>query len=519
MAGLESDAEQCSLNREAQKNQIAIVQPANANCSANMSQPSRILKPDDFRATRVLVVGDAMLDRYLEGRTGRISPEAPVPVVKVETTFDRPGGAANVALNLASLGVPVTLLAFVGDDDDAAALEQRLTEAGVICRFVVARSVRTIVKLRVLSHQQQMLRLDFEDDFADESHEPLLELFNDLIGSHPIAVFSDYAKGTLKEVGRMIPAARARGLTVLVDPKGTDFTRYRGASVLTPNASEFDAVAGVTRDEGGFAARAIALREALALDHLLVTRGERGMSLFSSGKPVHVPAHALDVYDVTGAGDTAIATLAAGLGAGLPMEAAVRLANRAAGIVVGRKGTATVTFEELVEVAGLDATAPDESATRARIRAAKRRGETIVMTNGCFDVLHAGHLDYLTRARVLGDRLVVAVNSDASARRLKGPSRPVNALEHRLAMLRALRCVDFVVSFDGSIRGGVHEDTPLDIITELAPDILVKGGDYGIDRIVGAKEVLAAGGQVRVLPFVEGLSTSSILGKLAGEVA
>jgi D-beta-D-heptose 7-phosphate kinase/D-beta-D-heptose 1-phosphate adenosyltransferase len=373
--------------------------------------------------------------------------------------------------------------------------------------------------LRVLSHRQQVLRLDFEDDFASEDPTRLAGEFEHLLNDHVLVIASDYAKGVLSGIEGLIALARRRGVPILVDPKGTDFARYSGATVITPNAAEFLAVAGQSKDEDDFVRAGDAMRHALRVDNLLVTRGEKGMTLFSfGGLRLHVPAHALDVYDVTGAGDTAIATLAAGMAAGLEIQDAVRLANRAAGIVVGRKGTATVTAHELLVAEGLSPAFTTVDEVIDRIGVARRRGERIVMTNGCFDILHAGHVEYLTRARALGDRLVVAVNSDDSVARLKGEGRPVNRVEYRMAMLSALRVVDFVVPFDGSIDAeGTPLDSPLEIILRVAPDVLVKGSDYSIDEIVGAQEVAAAGGEVRTLPLVSGLSTSSILERLSGQ--
>ncbi len=471
----------------------------------------------NLAAKRLLVVGDAMLDRYMEGPVGRISPEAPVPIVRVADVFERPGGAANVALNLASLGVPVTFLAYVGVDADAEALATRLAEAGVETRFVPVKGARTIVKLRVLSQRHQLLRLDFEDGFADADHAALLAAFTAALADHDLVVLSDYGKGTLEAVAAMIAAARAASRPVVVDPKGSDFGRYRGATAITPNASEFAVVAGRAVDEADFAARGFALRESLALEYLLVTRGEKGMSLFGrDGFRLDIPTEAREVYDVTGAGDTVIATLSAALAAGANFADATRLANLAAGIVVGRMGTATVTLDELFALAAPRGDVEDPALTLRQIREAKARGERIVMTNGCFDILHAGHVDYLTRAKALGHRLVVALNSDASVRRLKGETRPVNGLADRAAVLAALKAVDWVIPFDGSVDAeGHHTDTPLDVITAVAPDVLVKGGDYTIETIVGAREVLAAGGEVRVLPFVEGRSTSAIIARIS----
>lgn len=473
----------------------------------------------NLAAKRVLLVGDAMLDRYMEGPVGRISPEAPVPIVKVGRVFDRPGGAANVALNLASLGVAVTFVAHVGRDADATALRDRLEEAGVATRFVTAENARTIVKLRVLSQRHQLLRLDFEDSFADEDHEPLLDAYRAALADHDLVVLSDYGKGTLARVADLIALAKAAGKSTIVDPKGSDFARYAGATAITPNASEFATVAGRAADEADFGARGFALREQLGLAHLLVTRGERGMTLFSEGGfRLDMPTVAREVYDVTGAGDTVIATLAATHAAGASFPEAVRLANLAAGIVVGRMGTAAVTLHELAEASAPIGAADDVEITLRRIAEAKARGERIVMTNGCFDILHAGHVDYLARAKALGRRLVVALNSDASVTRLKGESRPINGWADRAAVLAALEAVDWVVPFDGSIDAeGRHSDTPLDIIRAIGPDVLVKGGDYTIETIVGAEDVLAAGGRVEVLPFLEGRSTSSIVARAKGD--
>ncbi len=457
-------------------------------------------------AARVLIIGDVMIDRYLDGEAARISPEAPVPVLRVSGKREVPGGAANVALNIAALGGQVTLVAFVGSDEDGRCLERMMAAAGVKCRFALAGSARTIVKLRALSRHQQMLRLDFEDDFATEDHSALLAIVESELARADICVLSDYAKGTLARVSEIMAKARAAAVRVIVDPKGRDFTRYRGAHVITPNENEFRLAADYTRSEGDPALEeaARAFRAWIEVDHLLVTRGERGMMLVGDAAPGRfIATEAKEVFDVTGAGDTVVGVLALGLASGLPIIEAMGLANRAAGIVVGRHGTASVTPEELF---GAHDQAGD---ALAQIRAAQRAGERIVMTNGCFDVLHAGHVRYLEEARKLGDRLVVALNSDASVRRLKGETRPVNDFEHRRTVLSALRSVDWVIGFGD--EEGPDRDTPRAVIVEVAPDILVKGADYTIETIVGAREVLARGGEVRTIDLVEGLSTTEIL--------
>jgi D-beta-D-heptose 7-phosphate kinase/D-beta-D-heptose 1-phosphate adenosyltransferase len=462
----------------------------------------------DFSRARVLVVGDLMLDRYWTGPCSRISPEAPVPVVRVDRSEDRPGGAGNVALNVATLGASARLMGVVGDDANADLLEQRLSESGVKCEFVRVPGNATITKLRALSQNQQLLRLDFEDGFPDFVPAELTEQVAAALGETDVLLLSDYGKGALREVAALVMLARERGIPVVVDPKGIDFAKYRGATLLTPNFSEFEAVVGHCADEPDVEQRAEALRRGLDLAALLVTRSEKGMSLFRRGEEaLHQPTRAREVFDVTGAGDTVIATLAASLGAGCELPEAMMLANLAAGVVVAKVGTATVTEAELgramLKHLPLQRGVIEESALLALIEQARHGGERIVMTNGCFDILHAGHVAYLAEARALGDRLIVAVNDDASVGRLKGPSRPVNALGQRMAVLAALESVDWVVPFG--------EDTPARLIEALLPDVLVKGGDYKPEDIAGGAAVIDNGGEVRVLEFIDGQSTTRII--------
>ncbi|MBI5329667.1 MAG: bifunctional D-glycero-beta-D-manno-heptose-7-phosphate kinase/D-glycero-beta-D-manno-heptose 1-phosphate adenylyltransferase HldE [Betaproteobacteria bacterium] len=466
------------------------------------------LKLPNFSTASVLVTGDVMLDRYWQGPAQRISPEAPVPVVRVDSEQLRPGGASNVALNIAALGARTVLVGLVGEDQEAVLLQDLLSAQGVECALAPVPGSRTITKLRILSKHQQLIRLDFEDGFPACTGEGVTRRFQAALSGARAVVLSDYSKGALRDAPALIQAARALGLPVVVDPKGTDFTRYAGATVLTPNQSEFDAVAGKASDDADLIARGERLRDDLGLAALLVTRSEKGMTLLERGHaPVHLPTHAREVYDVTGAGDTVVAVLAAALAAGLPMRDAVALSNLAAGVVVGKLGTATVSPEELE--AAMSAHIPvrggvvSEDELLLQVARARAAGERVVMTNGCFDILHAGHVDYLQRARALGDRLIVAVNDDDSVRRLKGATRPINGVEARMIVLAALAAVDWVVPFS--------EDTPERVICRVTPDLLVKGGDYRIEDIAGGPCVQAAGGEVRVLPFVEGHSTSAII--------
>ena len=463
-----------------------------------------------FDQAAVLVVGDVMLDRYWHGGTSRISPEAPVPVVKVEHREDRPGGAANVALNIAALGAPVRLVGVTGEDEAAHCLDQSLTAAGVVTCFQRIASQPTIVKLRVMSRSQQLLRMDFEESFNTDTAALAAEVETQLAGVK-VLVLSDYGKGALRNHQALIAAARARGVAVLADPKGKDFSIYRGASLITPNLAEFEAIVGHCADEAELVARGNRLMAELELGALLITRGEHGMTLLRPDhQALHLPARAREVFDVTGAGDTVISTLAAALAAGEELPQATALANLAAGIVVGKLGTAAISAPELRRAiqreAGSERGVLSLEQLKVAIDDARAQGERIVFTNGCFDILHAGHVTYLEQARAQGDRLIVAVNDDASVTRLKGPGRPINAVDRRMAVLAGLEAVDWVTSF--------AEDTPENLLRELLPDVLVKGGDYGIEGVVGADIVRAHGGVVKVLGLVENSSTTAIVEKI-----
>lgn len=462
----------------------------------------------DYKQAGVLVVGDVMLDRYWHGPTNRISPEAPVPVVKVTMVEERPGGAANVAMNIASLGANSRLVGLTGIDDAAKALTENLNGVNVRCDFVAIPTHPTITKLRVLSRNQQLIRLDFEEGFENVDAQPMLERIEQALPHIGALVLSDYAKGALTEVEKMIALANKAGVPVLIDPKGNNFERYRGATLLTPNMSEFEAIVGRCKDNKDVEEKGMQLLESLELSALLITRSEQGMSLIRRNEaPLHLPTEAQEVFDVTGAGDTVIGVLAASIASGRPLYEACALANAAAGVVVGKLGTSTVSPIELENAIRGRAEngfgVMTESQLKQAVADARARGERVVMTNGCFDILHAGHVSYLANARKLGDRLIVAVNSDASTRRLKGETRPVNPLDQRMIVLGALGAVDWVVPFE--------EDTPQRLISEILPDILVKGGDYQPDEIAGSKEVWAAGGQVMVLNFEDGISTTNII--------
>ncbi len=461
-----------------------------------------------FDRARVLVVGDVMLDRYWHGATSRISPEAPVPVVHVGQSEERAGGAANVALNISSLGAQTCLLGITGDDDAADALEALLGGAGIKCALQRIADTPTVTKLRVISRHQQLIRLDFEDGFAAVNTDAMLQTYRQELENCDVVVLSDYGKGTLAQIEQLIAAARDAGKPVLVDPKSLDFTAYSGATLVTPNMAEFEQVVGVCSSEQELVEKSGVLMDILDLQALLVTRGEHGMTLLRKGEPeLHLPTHAQEVFDVTGAGDTVISVLAAALAAGEDLPAATALANLAAGIVVGKLGTASVSVPELRRsvLVGQDAGfgVMNQSQLQIAVEDARLHGERIVMTNGCFDILHAGHVAYLDQARRLGDRLIVAVNDDDSVRRLKGKGRPINPVDRRMTVLAALERVDWVVPFS--------EDTPERLICEINPDLLVKGGDYKPRDIAGYDCVTRNGGEVVVLDFEDGCSTSDII--------
>lgn len=462
-----------------------------------------------FEKAKVLVVGDVMLDRYWTGPTGRISPEAPVPVVRINQIEDRPGGAANVALNIATLGGQVSLAGIVGQDETAQALTTGIQALGVEPKWHTVSDLPTITKLRVMSRNQQLIRLDFEEAFPAAESEALLASATEQLSSVDVVILSDYAKGALAEPQAFIAQAKAAGVKVLVDPKGSDFSRYRGATLLTPNLTEFELVVGEVTSEADLVAKAQGLLKEFDFEALLVTRSEKGMTLITADKPeLHIPTVAREIHDVTGAGDTVISALATALAAGSSLPEACAIANTAAGIVVAKLGTSTVSRIELIDALSQSRSemgygVVSEEQLVYALEEAKLRGERVVMTNGCFDILHAGHVSYLQEARALGDRLIVAVNDDGSVRRLKGDGRPVNSVDRRMAVLAGLASVDWVVPFS--------EDTPQRIISGLLPDLLVKGGDYKIEEIAGGEEVIAAGGVVKVLCFEDGISTTKII--------
>ena len=484
--------------------------------------------PFSFNKADILVIGDIMMDRYIWGKVGRISPEAPVPVVNLLRTTETLGGAGNVAFNLVSLGCQVTVIGVCGQDATGQALRALLAKKGIIDRLVLDPERPTITKTRIMAHKQQMLRLDEESNrpISADVAQKIASAFSKALDKCRAVILSDYGKGIFAGealIQKLIAGARQKGVPVLVDPKGADWRRYQGASGVTPNTAELEAVAQMPleEDEAALIASARRIRAQYALSWLLVTRGAQGMCLIDAqDTPVMIPAQAREVYDVSGAGDTVIATLAAALAIGMPLAEAARTANLAAGIVVGKLGTQPILLSELAtallysnhqryypysaaKMAALDA-------ALAKVQEWKAAGTRIVFTNGCFDLLHPGHISLLYQARSCGDRLIVGLNTDASIRRLKGEGRPILSEQDRAAMLSALECVDLVVHFD--------EDTPLRLIEAIRPDILVKGSDYRPEQVVGKEAVEAYGGSVKLVDLVAGYSTTKLTQKISSNI-
>lgn len=463
----------------------------------------------DFTHTKVLVVGDIMLDRFYMGKVHRISPEAPVPVVRVSTIRNALGGAGNVVNNTSHLGADTTLFSVAGNDPERLILEDLLKARNVDFRLFTG-SAPTTSKMRVIGGHQQITRLDIEDDLRYDG--TLLEDLCREIGAHmrstDAIVISDYGKGVCSpELCRcIITEADKHKIHVIVDPKGTDWEKYRGATVITPNVKELSAVCGhdLANTDDVIENAGKQILERYGIEYLLVTRSEMGMSLITDHDVTHIPTEAREVLDVTGAGDTVVSVIAAALGAGKDILAATRLANIAAGITVGKFGTNPIEFYELHHAANSHGSTKivDIETLIHVLHNAREQKKTVVFTNGCFDILHRGHASYLQEAKRLGDILVVGVNSDDSVRRLKGETRPINNEFDRCSLLSSLESVDYVTVFG--------EDTPYELIKRIAPDILVKGGDYTVETVVGREFA----GRVELIPFVEGYSSTSSINRM-----
>ena len=473
---------------------------------------------DAASSVTVAVVGDLMLDETWTGEVSRVAPEAPVPLLHLSGMSRRAGGAGNVVENLVALGARAIALGAVGPGEEGAWLARRLTSLPGARGTVVVDPVRTTpVKRRMVAEGRQLLRVDEEvaSGLSSETERALLSAGLAAVRDADVLLVSDYAKGTLtpRLCSALLAAAREKGIPALVDPKGRDYARYRGATLVTPNRKELETVTGeLARDPAAVARLGARLRDELHLDALLVKLSDEGMLLLPRGDgPRPIRARAREVFDVTGAGDTVLAALGVALGAGLDLPSAAEVANRAAGCAVARVGTAPVRWADLLD--GLAASPDEKLLDRPHLTAVcatlKRAHRKVVFTNGCFDLLHPGHVRLLTEARKLGDVLVVGLNSDASVRRLKGEGRPILGEHDRAQVLGGLDAVDFVVVFD--------EETPEALIGAVRPDVLVKGGDYSEETVVGARFVRSYGGTVALVPLVPGSSTSGVVARMKGE--
>ena len=487
---------------------------------ANLPAVFRLVE-SGWRNAPVLVVGDVMLDKYVWGDVQRISPEAPVPVVRATWQNERPGGAANVAMNLAGLGACVTVAGFAGGDEEQERLESMLAETGIEPALIEVAAIPTTTKLRIFSGNQQMMRLDTEAIPlpSDAAYTELLERIQGLLPQVSVVVLSDYAKGVLTEAlcHSVIAGAGKLGIPVLVDPKHRDFSRYRGASAICPNLKELSTATGESvADIDRLLAAGQAQLDLLDMEFMVVTMGDRGIAVLRKDSRLHAPAVVRQVYDVSGAGDTVVAVLALAIACDVEIETAIHLANIGAGIVVNKVGTVPLQREELLGalsqelILHLEEKVLPLERLLSRVAAWRSTGDRVVFTNGCFDIVHIGHITLLERAHRQGDRLIVALNSDESVRRIKGPLRPVVGEHERARILAALSAVDAVVVFP--------ESTPLKLIEAIRPDVLVKGGDYCEEGVVGAREVRAWGGRVELIPVVEGVSTTRLIAQTTPEL-
>ncbi len=466
---------------------------------------------NDKYSKNILVCGDLILDEYLVGQANRISPEAPVPVVKITKTDNKIGGAGNVAMNIKSLGHSPFLISITGSDNAYHQIKKILNNYSIANHIKTLENIQTIQKKRVLCQNQQILRIDFEKDVFPNVQNCLLDEYKEALNFSKIVILSDYLKGTLIECKELIKLAKEKSIPVLVDPKGNNFKKYEGSYLITPNWIEFEAIVGNCKNEIDIENKGRKLLDEFNIENLLITRGEKGFSLIPrKSKSINISAQAQDVYDVTGAGDTFMATLAVSLFENNSLKNSAIKANFASGIVVGKLGTSIVTKKELDSKSYLLRDKVKKIHNFDEIKSIvsnlKSNKINVIMTNGCFDIIHPGHIKYLKKAKNLGGVLFIALNSDDSIKRIKGTKRPINKLSDRMEILSSFEFVDYIFSFS--------EDTPEKVYDELCPDILVKGGDYKVSNVIGAKRVISGGGQVEIIPFVDGFSTTKMIKKI-----
>ncbi|MFC1489606.1 D-glycero-beta-D-manno-heptose 1-phosphate adenylyltransferase [Candidatus Latescibacterota bacterium] len=464
----------------------------------------------DIKSASIAIVGDIILDEYIIGDTDRISPEAPEPIILEQSRTYKPGGAANVAVNITALGAKAHLIGIIGDDSDGEIVRKTLNDWGVDDSGIISVKDRpTCRKTRMIARGNQVLRVDRESkEPIDQTVEKqIIDKITQL--SAEIVIVSDYAKGTVSD--RLVSALADAGKKVIADPKSSDFAKYRGAYIVTPNLSELSAAAGIANlPSSEIETPARTIMDECGISNMLVTCGPDGMALIEKDKPLlHIHAKTREVYDVTGAGDTVIATMSSAVSGGATLADACFVANIAAGIVVGKHQTAATTPDEILSYAFGPSSSDkiiDKNSLIDTIDELKKSGKKIVFTNGCFDILHMGHITYLNEARGLGDILVVGLNTDRSVRALKGDKRPILPEQERSHILAALECIDYVVMFD--------EDTPFNLIEKIRPDILAKGADYSKEEVVGHDILESYGGKVALLPLMDNISTTNIIDKI-----
>ncbi len=462
----------------------------------------------DFENSKILVIGDLFLDSYIFGDVTKISPEAPVLVFKELSDDYRLGGACNVALNVSKLGANVDIIGVTGNDANSIILENLLKSNNIEPHLIKDAEFTTIEKKRLVSNNHQLIRCDREVKPNKNFNNLINAQLEKIKTKYDVVIFSDYMKGTLSNPQKLIKFFNNKSVPVIVDPKGESFKKYKNASILTPNFNEFVSIVGECKSEEEILKKAKLLIKNINLDALLITRSEKGLTLVSNKNILNIPTYAREVFDVTGAGDTVVALLASSIAIGNSLSDASILANTAAGIVVGKFGTSYASHKEILSRLSFNNKVNKRLSKNElfrKLNLLKQSNKKIVFTNGCFDVLHAGHIDYLQKAKNLGDILVVGLNSDSSVSKLKGKGRPLNNCKNRKKVLDSLECVDYVITF--------FEDTPLKLIKSIKPNVLVKGGDYRLEDIVGYKEVIDSGGIAKIIDFYEDLSSTAIINK------
>lgn len=470
------------------------------------------MKLIDFSSAKILIIGDIMLDRYYFGNVSRISPEAPVPVVAVEKDIYTLGGAGNVANNISNLNAYCKILSTASEDISGRNLKNLLKN--INCDyFFVDNNVPTTTKLRVIGEKQQIVRVDFEEvrQLSPKATDVYKENILKEIEQYNSIVISDYGKGVCTEemCNFIITQSKKYNIPVIIDPKGSDWTKYYGATIVTPNVKELSEVAGISIKNNDYDIISVGreIREKYNIKYLVVTRSEKGITIISNNEYKHIPTTAMEVFDVSGAGDTVVATMASALGAGYNLEETVELANSAAGVVVGKVGTAPILIDELRFAMNCTIHSKIIPYDKINLVIEKERlkGKKIIFTNGCFDIIHRGHVDYLIKAKALGDTLILGLNSDSSVKRLKGETRPINNEYDRAFILSALEAIDYITIFT--------DDTPLELIKIIKPDVLVKGGDYKANEVVGREHAKS----VEIIKFIDGYSTTNTINKMKGD--